>query len=206
MQNKTIIVYGADSDMGKAICDKFTRKEWNVIGVGNKPTDIDFNMYYQCDISSGEQLMDLKNSMDDESVSFDAMAIITNNHKNIGFENVNSDEWNNILSASLYGTANCIRMFAPHLVEKGSGKILIITPDYKDAEGDNILNAAAGGTLHGFSKSLGVELAEKNVLVNTLWPAYPLDNEAIADMTHYLSEADTYTTAQVISLNGKSEI
>ena len=72
--------------------------------------------------------------------------------------------------------------------------------------GDQILNAAAAGTLHGFAKSLGVELAPSNVLVNAVFAGVPFDLEGIAETVYFLADKDSYTAAQVVSICGKNQV
>ena len=82
---------------------------------------------------------------------------------------------------------------------------MILSPDFSKINEENILNATGAGTLHGFAKSFGVEVAKDNVLVNCIYANLPFDNEAIAANVQFLADSGNYVSAQVISVRGKDK-
>ena len=120
------------------------------------------------------------------------------------FEKTPTIFWQQLLDTILGGSANLCRAAAPYMVKRKHGKIILLCADYNYADGDNVMNAAAFGTLHGFAKSFGTEMAPENVLVNVLSANVPFEADIIAETVFYLADKDTYTSAQVVSVSGKS--
>ena len=112
-------------------------------------------------------------------------------------------QWQKCLDGWLGSSVNACFAVAPGMAARKEGRIMILAPDYSKASKGNVLTATGAGTLHGFAKSFGVEMAKDNVLVNCIWPNVPYDEEAIASSVHFLAESGNYVSAQVISLKGR---
>ena len=82
------------------------------------------------------------------------------------------DMWNKIIRINLFGTFNCCRAIVPNMIENNYGRIVNVA---SVAGKDGNANASAyssgkAGTI-GLTKSLGKELADKNIAVNAVTPA-----------------------------------
>tara|TARA_B100000989_G_scaffold272104_1_gene229303 strand:- start:49 stop:801 length:753 start_codon:yes stop_codon:yes gene_type:complete len=82
------------------------------------------------------------------------------------------DIWNKIVRINLFGTFNCCRAIVPNMIENNYGRIVNVA---SVAGKDGNANASAyssgkAGTI-GLTKSLGKELADKNIAVNAVTPA-----------------------------------
>ena len=80
--------------------------------------------------------------------------------------------WNKIIQINLVGTFNCCRAIVPNMFKNNYGRIVNVA---SVAGKDGNANASAyssgkAGTI-GLTKSLGKELAEKNIAVNAVTPA-----------------------------------
>ena len=82
------------------------------------------------------------------------------------------DMWNKIIRINLFGTFNCCKAIVPNMIENNYGRIVNVA---SVAGKDGNANASAyssgkAGTI-GLTKSLGKELADKNIAVNAVTPA-----------------------------------
>ena len=80
--------------------------------------------------------------------------------------------WNKIVEINLSGTFNCCRAIVPNMIENNYGRIVnVASVAGKDGNANaSAYSAGKAGTI-GLTKSLGKELAEKNIAVNAVTPA-----------------------------------
>jgi len=190
---KDLLLAGSESETTKTIAQKFEQKGWMVTGIG------------MSNLAKREALGEEIGRLEKAGTHFNAALCIIEQQLSTGFEETDITQWESLLRAWLGGTSNLCKAIAPHMVQRGCGSITILSPDYSNCKGDNVMNAAAAHTLHGFAKGFGAEVAGSGVRVNVLWPGLPYDHEAIAHMALYLAEVDEYTAAAVISLAAREE-
>ncbi len=82
------------------------------------------------------------------------------------------EEWNKIVQINLIGTFNCCKTIVPHMIKKNYGRIVnVASVAGKDGNANaSAYSSAKAGTI-GLTKSLGKELADKNIAVNAVTPA-----------------------------------
>jgi 2-dehydro-3-deoxy-L-rhamnonate dehydrogenase (NAD+) len=139
------------------------------------------------------------------------------------------DAWQRVISVNLNGTFYCCRAVVPLMMKRGYGRIVTIA-SIAGKEGNpnaSAYSASKAGVI-GLTKSLGKELADRNIAVNCITPAaartrifeqmtqqhidYMLSKiprgrfvmvEEIASMVAWLvSEENSYTTGAVFDLSG----
>ena len=80
--------------------------------------------------------------------------------------------WNKIIKINLSGTFNCCRAIVPSMIKNNYGRIVNVA---SVAGKDGNANASAYSSVKagaiGLTKSLGKELADKNIAVNAVTPA-----------------------------------
>ena len=139
------------------------------------------------------------------------------------------EEWKKVLDLNLNAVFYCLKAITPHMIKNNYGRIVNIA-SIAGKEGNP--NASAYSTskagVIGLTKSLGKELANKNIAVNTVTPAaaktrifdqmtkehidymlskIPLNRfilvEELASLVAWLvSEENSYTTGAVFDLSG----
>ena len=82
------------------------------------------------------------------------------------------DEWNKIVQINLMGTFNCCKCVVPNMIKNNYGRIInVASVAGKDGNANASAYSAAKAGAIGLTKSLGKELADKNIAVNAVTPA-----------------------------------
>jgi len=82
------------------------------------------------------------------------------------------DEWNKIVQINLMGTFNCCKYAVPYMIKNDYGRIVnVASVAGKDGNANASAYSSAKAGVIGLTKSLGKELADKNIAVNVITPA-----------------------------------
>jgi 3-oxoacyl-[acyl-carrier protein] reductase len=118
------------------------------------------------------------------------------------------EEWRRILAIDLDGVFYCCKAALPHMLARGSGRIVNIA-SISGKEGNPNMSAysAAKAGVIGFTKALAKEVATRGVYVNCVTPAViatdiltQLSDEAVAYMTAKIPMARTGRPEEVAAL------
>jgi NAD(P)-dependent dehydrogenase (short-subunit alcohol dehydrogenase family) len=92
------------------------------------------------------------------------------------------EDWHNVLRVNLSGTFYMTKAVLDHMVERGSGRIVNISSVIGQMGNFGQANyAASKAGLFGFTKSLALETARKNITVNCISPGF-ISTEMLAGM------------------------
>ena len=82
------------------------------------------------------------------------------------------DAWNKIVQVNLMGTFNCCRAIVPNMIKCNYGRIVnVASVAGKDGNANASAYSSGKAGAIGLTKSLGKELADKNIAVNAITPA-----------------------------------
>ena len=82
------------------------------------------------------------------------------------------DSWNKIVQVNLMGTFNCCRAIVPNMIKCNYGRIVnVASVAGKDGNANASAYSSGKAGAIGLTKSLGKELADKNIAVNAVTPA-----------------------------------
>ena len=238
LNNRVAIVTGGAQGFGYAIVKRFLDSGAKVI-----IWDIDKKFIEKAIEDSGSknlnyQMVDITN-FDEIKKNFDEISaknkvdIFVNNAGVAGLNdkvwNYPNEEWLKVLNTNLNSTFYCCKVVIPHMIKNNYGRIINIA-SIAGKEGNP--NASAYSTskagVIALTKSLGKELADKNIAVNCITPAaaktrifdqmteehinYMLSKiprnrfvkvEELASMACWMaSEENSYTTGGVFDLSG----
>ena len=80
--------------------------------------------------------------------------------------------WNKIVEINLFGTFNCCRAIVPNMIKNNYGRIInVASVAGKDGNANASAYSSGKAGVIGLTKSLGKELADKNIAVNAVTPA-----------------------------------
>ena len=86
--------------------------------------------------------------------------------------NYDVNEWNKIIQVNLMGTFNCCKCIVPYMIKNDYGRIVnVASVAGKDGNANASAYSSAKAGVIGLTKSLGKELADKNIAVNAVTPA-----------------------------------
>ncbi len=181
LKNRTAIITGGAQGFGLDIAKKFLEFGANVIiwdidkkelEKASKEINNDKLSFNIVDVSSFNGVEKTANLIT-KSTKID---ILINNAGITGSTNElwNYDvkEWNKIVEINLMGTFNCCKAIIPNMIENNYGRIVnIASVSGKDGNANASAYSSAKAGVLGLTKSLGKELAEKNIAVNAVTPA-----------------------------------
>ncbi len=82
------------------------------------------------------------------------------------------EEWNRVIDIDLNGVFLCCRAVVPHMIENGYGRIVnVASIAGKEGNPNAVAYSAAKAGVIALTKSLGKELADRNIAVNCITPA-----------------------------------
>jgi|TARA_B110000495_G_C22925638_1_gene540927 NAD(P)-dependent dehydrogenase (short-subunit alcohol dehydrogenase family) len=181
LKNRTAIITGGAQGFGFDIAKRFLNSGAKVI-----IWDIDKNellkasnelnstklSYNIVDVSDYKQVKDTVN----EIIKKSNIDILINNAGITGSTeslwNYDVLEWNKIVSINLMGTFNCCKSIVPNMINNDYGRIVnVASVAGKDGNANASAYSSAKAGVIGLTKSLGKELADKNIAVNAVTPA-----------------------------------
>jgi acetoacetyl-CoA reductase len=178
------LVTGCTGGLGTAICKKLYTDGYHVIGNHlsiAKGQDWTAQMredgyeipIYQCDITDFEAVGRMINKIEADVGKID---ILVNNAaitKDGQFKKMTYERWDGVVKTNLYSVFNCTRHVINQMIERQYGRIINISSvNAQRGQFGQVNYAAAKAGVHGFTKTLAVEVAGKGVTVNTISPGY----------------------------------
>lgn len=183
MKNKTVIITGASSGIGKAIAKHFIEKGSNVIMNSSneenlKKTYEEFNspsnaVYFAGDISkreTGQKLVSLALE------KFNSVDVLINNAGTFSpkpFLDVQEDDLDLFWNVNLKGTYFTTQAAIPQMLKQGKGSIINIGTVLVDHAIDGFPATApltSKGAIHALTRQLAAEFGKDNIKVNTIAP------------------------------------
>ena len=84
---------------------------------------------------------------------------------------ISDSEWRNVIDANLTGSFYCARAISPHMVERGSGKIINVSSGFGLRGGrDNYMYASSKGGVIQLTRALATSLGRYGITSNCLVP------------------------------------
>ena len=238
LNNRVAIVTGGAQGFGFSITKRFLDSgaeviAWDIdkkaIDEASKAISSDKCSYQIVDVTNFEDVnKNIENITKEKKVD-----IFVNNAgiagKNSKVWDYPNDEWLKVINHDLNAVFYCCKAIVPHMIKNNYGRIINIA-SIAGKEGNpnaSAYSSAKAGVI-GFTKSLGKELADKNIAVNCVTPAaaktrifdqitqehidYMLSKiprnrfvkvEELASLVTWLaSEENSFSTAAVFDLSG----
>lgn len=198
LKDKVAVVTGGTGGIGLAIASTFLDQGAKVILLGTNPekgakavsalnekTQAENCFFQQVDIKSTPNVEEcLKNVL----AQFGAVDILVNNAgitRDQLLMKMSEEDWDEVLAVNLKSCYNTCRVLMRPMLKARSGRIINISSVVGLTGNAGQTNyAASKGAIIAFTKSLALELASRNILVNCIAPGFIETN-----MTSFLTES-----------------
>jgi acetoacetyl-CoA reductase len=239
---RVALVTGGMGGLGEAICIKLAALGDNVVTTYSpnntkaqewlrKMNDMGYGFKaYPCDVTDYESARDCVAQVTKDMGPVDVLVNNAGITRDMTFKKMTKADWDAVMHTNLDSVFNMTKQVMDGMVERNWGRVINISSvnGTKGAFGQTNYSAAKAG-MHGFTKSLALEVAKKGVTVNTISPGYigtkmvmaipqdVLDSkilplipqarlgkpEEVAGLVAYLaSEEAAFVTGANISING----
>lgn len=184
-QNKRIVlVTGATGGLGTAMCKELYKDGFHVVGNYHtkekaerwietmKSEGFEIQLFHG-DVSDFDSAAAMIKKIESEIGPIDTLvnnAGITRDGRLI---NMKKEDWYAVINTNLNSVFNCTKNVLDGMVERKFGRIINISSvnGQRGQFGQTNYSAAKAG-MHGFTKSLAMEVAKYGITVNTISPGY----------------------------------
>jgi 3-oxoacyl-[acyl-carrier protein] reductase len=183
LKNKVALITGGQSGLGREAALLFAREGAKVAVCDLAPDGSELvaaiaaesgeGFYAQADVSVFSQVEAMVGAL---LQKFSVIDILVNNAgitRDATLLKMTEEQWNQVISVNLTGVFHCTKAVAPHMVERGKGKI-INTSSIVGISGNfgQTNYAAAKAGLLGMTKTWARELGPKGITVNAVAPGF----------------------------------
>ncbi|MCB2022306.1 MAG: acetoacetyl-CoA reductase [Rhizobacter sp.] len=182
---RTVLVTGGMGGLGETISTKMADDGYKVAvtySPGNtkhgqwladmKKAGYDF-VAVACDVADIDSCARAVAEVNEKLGPIDVLVNNAGITRDMTFKKMDKISWDEVLRTNLDSLFNMTKQVADGMVERGWGRIINVSSvnGSKGAFGQTNYSAAKAG-VHGFTKALALEVARKNVTVNTISPGY----------------------------------
>jgi len=185
MATRLALITGGMGGLGETISTKMADAGYRVV-VTYSPSNKTVNQWaaemksrgydfrvYPCDVSDFESC---KACVEGVGKDLGPVDILVNNAgitRDMTFRKMTKGDWDVVLRCNLDSVFNMTKQVCDGMVDRGWGRVINVSSvnGSKGAFGQTNYAAAKAG-MHGFTKSLALEVAKKGVTVNTISPGY----------------------------------
>ena len=182
---RTVLVTGGMGGLGETISTKMADAGYKVAvtySPGNtkhaqwlaemKARGYDF-VAVECDVASLDSCARAVAQVQDKIGPIDVLVNNAGITRDMTFKKMDKVNWDAVLRTNLDSLFNMTKQVTDGMVDRGWGRIINVSSvnGSKGAFGQTNYSAAKAG-VHGFTKALALEVARKNVTVNTISPGY----------------------------------
>ena len=181
---RTVLVTGATGGLGTAMCKKLFTDGYTVVGNYHTKEKADkwmeqmksegfpIELFYG-DVSDFESAGKMIADINAKYGHIDTLvnnAGITRDGRLI---NMKVEDWHAVINTNLNSVFNCTRQVIQGMIDRNFGRIINISSvnGQRGQFGQTNYSAAKAG-MHGFTKSLAMEVAKYGVTINTISPGY----------------------------------
>ena len=183
-RNRIVLVTGATGGLGTAMCKELFKdgyriaanyrnaakaeawlKEMSDAGIEVHPVEGDVTDYD----SVGQMIAEIESSLGPVDVLVNNAGITRDGR----FSKMTPEDWHAVVSTNLNSVFNCSRHVINGMIERKFGRIINISSvnGQRGQFGQANYSAAKAG-MHGFTKTLAMEVAKNGITVNTISPGY----------------------------------
>lgn len=183
-QKRVVLVTGATGGLGTAMCEALYKEGYRVLAnyrnkekadrwkmmMDSKNIKVDLFYGEVSDYASVEAMI---KEIEEKVGPVDVLVNNAGITRDTAFRKMSYEQWRDVLSSNLDSVFNCTRNVINGMIDRNFGRIINISSvnGQRGQFGQANYSAAKAG-MHGFTKTLAMEVARKGVTVNTISPGY----------------------------------
>lgn len=193
LTGKTAIVTGAAQGIGAHLAAGLASEEANVVIVDILDGK---DVAERIRAEGGSAIACVADITDDDSLasvleeteqSFGAVDVLVNNAALFGtltlspLEEIDYDEWDRVMRVNARGVLQCVKAVLPGMEKQGGGSIINISTNRIYKGFPELLHYdASKGAVAAMTKSMAVELGDRNIRVNAIAPGLTMTENVLA--------------------------
>jgi len=178
------LVTGATGGLGTDMVKKLTDDGYKVLGTYNSAAKAEawrgrmseegYDIpLYQVNVADFDEVGNAVGRMTAEWGTIDILVNNAGITRDGAFYKMTKQAWDEVIATNLTSVFNCSRHVINPMIEQQWGRIINISSvNGQRAQFGQTNYAAAKASMHGFTKTLAIEVAKKGVTVNTISPGY----------------------------------
>ncbi|MES2237099.1 MAG: acetoacetyl-CoA reductase [Rugosibacter sp.] len=215
---KVAVVTGGMGGLGEAICIKLAALGYRVVTTYSPSnthaetwlrsmSDMGYQFKaYPCDVSDFDSA---KQCIDQITADLGPVDVLVNNAgitRDMTFKRMSKADWDAVMRTNLDSVFNMTKQVMDGMMGRNWGRVINISSvnGQKGAFGQTNYAAAKAG-MHGFTKSLALEVAKKGVTVNTISPGY-IGTKMVLAIPHEVLESKILPQLPVGRLGKPEEV
>lgn len=181
---RIVLVTGATGGLGTAMCKKLYTDGYRVVGNYHtkekadkwieqmKADGFDIELFYG-DVSDYESAGKMIAEIEEKIGKIDTLVNNAGITRDGRLVNMKPEDWHAVINTNLSSVFNCTRHVIQGMIDRNFGRVINISSvnGQRGQFGQTNYSAAKAG-MHGFTKSLSMEVAKYGVTVNTISPGY----------------------------------
>lgn len=178
------LVTGGTGGLGTAICKRLSDDGFHVVANYNNKEKAEkwqakmqaegYNMdMYQADVCNYDKIAEMVQHVEAEIGPIDVLVNNAGITRDGQFRKMTREHWDEVMQTNLYSVFNCTRNVINQMIDRNYGRIINISSvnGQRGQFGQANYSAAKAG-MHGFTKTLAMEVAKKGITINTISPGY----------------------------------
>ena len=181
---RVVLVTGATGGLGTAMCEALHKQNYRVVAnyrnkekadvwakqMSEKNIAVDLFYGDVADYASTERMVK------EIEATVGPIDVLVNNAgitRDTAFRKMSYEQWRDVLASNLDSVFNCTRHVINGMIDRNWGRVINISSvnGQRGQFGQANYSAAKAG-MHGFTKTLAMEVARKGITVNTISPGY----------------------------------
>jgi acetoacetyl-CoA reductase len=183
-KKRIVLVTGATGGLGTAMCKKLHDDGFHVVGNFRSAAKAEewkgemikagYNIeLFSGDVSDFDSAGNMMKAIEEKVGPVDTLVNNAGITRDSRLINMKKDDWYEVINTNLNSVFNCTKHVLPGMIERKFGRIINISSvnGQRGQFGQTNYSAAKAG-MHGFTKSLSMEVAKAGITVNTISPGY----------------------------------
>ena len=178
---KNVLITGATGGIGESIVEIFHKNGFNIIASGTNDEKLkslsskysDRLMAIKCNLYKEEDIISLSEQANQHFGSIDILINNAGITKDNVFLRMKKEQWNDVLNINLNSNYIITKLIIKGMIKNKWGRIVNISSVVAKMGNPGQTNyVASKAAIEGFSRSLAIEVASRNITVNCVAPGF----------------------------------